>query len=292
MIIVTTHDHLGDSACLTGAVYNLKQAYPDMDIAYRGWAPDLWRNLDFCRPAPADNTQAVTVCYGTPHDERTTSRGNPVEGFTRDICDKLGLPPVPCITRVPVLRLTDEEKRAGEWCRGKWLLNANAQTWSRSKWYPYWQDVVDMSTGIEFVQVGSTEARNISRPLDGVIDYRGRSQNLRELMAMAWHCDGILSPPSGIMNIAAAFWKRQVIVNGAREGARLSDYPGVVHVSTALCGYDGTRTGCVSLRMPSDIPCHRPCKNHVLIDGIETARCMAVIPPRRIAAAVLALSKD
>lgn len=286
MIVVTTHNHLGDSAILTAAIYNVKQACPELDIRYNGWATDLWKNLDFTSVTtfPAD----FEVSYGTLFDEQNSVFGSCVAGFTRDLCQKLRIPRVPLASQVPVLRLTDEEKAIGAFCRGKWLLNANAQTCSRSKWYPHWQKVVDILRGkIQFIQIGSTERKNISAELTGVLDYRGMSQDLRLLLSMAWNCAGVLSPPSGVMHLAAAFGKPQVIVNGAREGARLSAYPGVECVSCSRCGYNGKDTGCVSLGMAAAGNRSRVCQDPVMIDGIPTASCMASIPPEAIAEKIL-----
>ena len=286
MIVVTTHNHLGDSAILTAAVYNVRMARPDIDIRYNGWAKELWKNLSFT--AVTDVPAHFSVGYGTLFDEQNSVFGNCVAGFTHDLCEKLQIPCVPLASGIPVLRLTEEEKATGAFCRGKWIINANAQTCSCSKWYPHWQKVVDMLQGkVSFVQVGSTERKNISRGLSGVLDYRGMSQDLRQFLSMIWNCDGIVSPPSGIMNLAAAFGKPQVIVNAAREAARLSDYPGVACVSCAYCGYNGLDNGCVTLLMPGSEKSHRRCTDPVMIDGIQTAACMASIHPESIAEKII-----
>lgn len=276
-----THCQLGDNVIVAGAVRNVKAVHPYLLFSREGASKSLWENNpDFIDESPQIMLPKVT--YGSLEDEKRASHGNVVEGFTRTLCYHLGIPLVPIITRNPVLVLTDEEKESSKRWNGYWLLNANCQTYSRSKGYPHWQEVVNgLLDDIRIIQVGSNEDRNISPTLSGVIDYRGRSENLRHYLTMIYGCDGIISPPSGIMNIGAAFGKKMVIVNGAREPKRLTDYGNSIYVSTSCCGCDDTN-GCISQRYEGS----RACRNFVVRNHLQYSRCMDMIDPSRIIDAV------
>jgi len=79
-----------------------------------------------------------------------------------------------------------------------------------------------MRDTITFVQIGHNEHNHPA--LEHVIDMRGKT-NLRELAALIHEADGVLTPISLPMHLAAAFDKPCVVPAGAREGARWELYP-------------------------------------------------------------------
>lgn len=278
-VTLVTHNHLGDSAILTGAVHNVKLAYPGITFHYAGYAPGLWsENPDvshdqFVSPRP------LMVNYGEVEGERTAARGNVVEGFTSELCRHLGLEQVRMATRVPYLPLTDQEQeKAAQW-NGKVLLNANCQWGTLSKRYPYWQEVVNLLQDFEIVQIGGSERRDISPTIRGVQDMRGKTGDLRDLMAMASGCLGVLTPPSAIMNIAAAYGTPGAVVLGAREVKRLTDYPSMEYVSVKCCGYDDSRA-CVAIGHGA-----RACRVTDVVACEIYSKCMCMVEPERVAEA-------
>ena len=100
-------------------------------------------------------------------------------------------------------------------------------------------------------------------------------------MTMIHGCDGIISPPSGIINIGAAFGKRAVVVAGGRELPKLSDYPNMDFLTMPLCGY-GQDEACIALTWEGKRRCISPATCH----GRQYSRCMALIPPEQIINAV------
>lgn len=273
-----SHSHIGDMVICTGAIRNVCAAHPDLAFVTPDYCRDVYRhNPDMVERATA-YTELGKITYGTLADEQRGRWGNVVEGFTRSLCALLGIPTVPAVTRVPVLHLSKEELLRSRAYNGWWLINANCQTCSMSKGYPYWQRVVDI-LGWRFAQIGGREGRDLSPDLRGVLDIRGRT-TLRDLMVMAYGCDGIISPPSCITSIGAAFGKPQICLNAGREPDALTDYPRVRHVSRkCACGW-GVDTGCIACRMGRYAS--RGCTDCVDDDGRLWARCQWDTKPEEI----------
>ena len=238
---VKTWNQVGDSLALAGAVHNVRQVRPDIGFVYAGnpyYKPLFDHNPDFVY---SDDFILISkdVCYGS--GERYAERGTIIEANTRTLCEylRIGMVPVSCGTAYVVL--TDDEIEWGRRFEGKWLVNANAQTCSVSKWYPHWQDVVDgmLGMGLEVCQIGGREKRDISSDLKGVEDWRGKT-SLRQWLSMACNCAGIVSPPSGIVHAGAIWGKPMVVVTGAREHTGITAYPTVRHV-TSECEHFGCR---------------------------------------------------
>jgi ADP-heptose:LPS heptosyltransferase len=91
-----------------------------------------------------------------------------------------------------------------------WIIVAGGKTDYTIKWWDStrWQEVVDHFRGrILFVQVG--EARHIHPRLDGVLDFRGLT-DLRQLVRLVYHAQGVVCPVTSLMHLAAA-WKSRVV---------------------------------------------------------------------------------
>lgn len=106
-----------------------------------------------------------------------------------------------------------------------WVINAGSKGDYTLKQYPFYQEVIDlMEDKVKFVQVG-LRAHN-HELLQGCIDMRGKTDNIRELFRLIAGAEGVVSCVSFHMHIAAALRKPCVVVAGAREGARWEMYPG------------------------------------------------------------------
>lgn len=282
---VRTFGQLGDTVILAGAVHNVRLEHPEFNFTFLGkpqYAQLLENNDDF-----SDHSFSrllPLIRYGDVHDERNATKGTCVEGFTATLCDVLNIPHVPIRENRPRVLLSDSER---EWA-GQWndciLINANCQTCSMSKAYPYWQEVVDGLGDYRIIQVGGNESRDISHELRGVEDMRGRT-TVREFASMVYGCRAVISAPSGITNVASAFRKPQVVVNASREADALTAYEGVVHMShRCSCGW-GVENGCVHLWF--DNRDARTCNDRVATNGREYSRCQYETPPEEIIEACL-----
>jgi glycosyltransferase involved in cell wall biosynthesis len=148
----------------------------------------------------------------------------------------------------------------------------------------YWgngsfQEVIDYFKGnIQFVQVGDADHQKFK----SVIDFR-KDTDLRKLIRLIYHAQGILCPSTVHMHLAAAVESKQplnhrpcVIVAGGREPAHWEAYPqhqyiratsGLLCCSQGGCGKSRT----VRLRDGSDLN-----RSHNLCENVshKLARCM------------------
>lgn len=278
-----THKHIGDHVILTGAVRNVRAVYPDIKFSIStDYAEIFENNRDFVIDT---GVRLPRITYGTLYEEQRALNGNLVEGFTKSLCKAIGVEEVKPVTKTPYIVLTDEEKeRAKKW-NGKWLVNATFQTCGVSKGYPWWEFVISTlnSSGLQLVQIGGNESRDISCNLDGVLDMRGKT-SIRDLITMIYGCEGIITPPSCSMNIGAAFGKKMVVIVGGRELPQLSGYENVTYIEGHCdkCGW-GNDARCVSLRFYGS----RACNYFGTIDGLQWCDCMINVEPHDITDAVL-----
>lgn len=125
-----------------------------------------------------------------------------------------------------------------------WIIVAGGKGDFTIKWWDSarWQQVVDHFRGkIFFVQVG--EAKHWHPPLKNVLDLRGRT-DLRQLVRLVYHAQGVLSPVTMMMHLAAAVEVKGgrpknrpcVVVAGGREPSQWEAYPHhqFIHMNGAL----------------------------------------------------------
>ena len=274
-----THKHLGDAVICTGAVRNVTAIHKDIKFIRPDHCKEVYQhNPDFVTDAPVITPLTSRVQYGTLAEEQKGTWGNCVEGFTRCLCQLLGIDQVPMTISTPLLILTNKEREEAKKWEDAILVNANCQTCTVSKGYPYWQDVIDGLQGHRIIQVGGAEDRDLSPDLRGVEDMRGKT-TIRQLFSMVLGCKMVMAPPTSLTNIAGAFHKPQIVVNAAREADVLTGYPNAVHISKYCdaCGW-GVDSGCVALRWDGNRPCLRP----RTVNGRDFAQCQEEIKPERI----------
>jgi hypothetical protein len=135
------------------------------------------------------------------------------------------------------------EEIKGE-CSPFWLMVSGGKRDYTIKWWDRrrYQQVVDHFRGrIEFVQVG--ESGHYHPALDGVVDLRGQT-DLRQLVRLVYHAQGVLTPVSLLMHLAAAVETRPglpanrpcVVLAGGREPPHWEAYPShqFIHTVGAL----------------------------------------------------------
>ncbi len=242
----------GDVVMLTAAVRDLHHWYPrQFATDVRTCCPELWEHNPYLTPLKDTDPDAKTIdcCYPLI-DRCNTVPYHCLHGFIEFLNQRLGLESKP--TRFSGdIHLSAQEKA---WysqvheVTGKpipfWLVAAGGKYDVTIKWWQTerYQQVIDHFRGrIQFVQVGNLGHHHPR--LRGVIDLRGQT-NLRELVRLVYHSQGILCSVTALMHLAAAVELRVgagqtrpcVVIAGGREPAHWEAYPGhqFIHTNGAL----------------------------------------------------------
>lgn len=231
----------GDQIMLTAAVRDLHLCNPGKFLTdVRTNCPELWEHNPHLTRL-ADNAPQVDsfVCHYPLIDRSNEAPYHCIHGFTEFLNDRLGLKTRPTAFRGD-LHLSRREK---SWrsqvheLTGRnlpfWIVAAGGKFDYTIKWWDTrrYQQVVDHFRGrIQFVQVG--EAGHHHPKLEGVIDLRGRT-DLRQLIRLVYHAQGVLCGVTSLMHFAAAVNTRPdhpphracVVIGGGREPAHWEAYP-------------------------------------------------------------------
>lgn len=297
----------GDILVMTSTIRSLHKAYPGK---FKVWVdspcPDIFQNSGFVEHGPCpEDAYVIDMHYplisnhearGFQHPGSGISGRHFSDGHRKFLEEQLGVE-IPRTGLTPDLFLDQNEllwpfllKETG--FDGKyWVLNAGSKNDMPLKQYHRWQEVVNLmrerlGMDIGIVQIGASEHNHAG--LVGTIDLRGKT-NHRQLYRLIAQSQGVISPVSYPMHIAAAFDKPCVVVAGGREGTRWELYPShrFLHTNGALpcCAYDG----CWKSKIED---CHAPVNIHPKrFDGgpeyVETVpKCMTLISPEDIVRAV------
>jgi hypothetical protein len=225
---------------LTAAVRDLHRRYPGAfftDVRTR--SPQIWENNPDITPLDESETGTEVISCHYPLIHRSNSTpAHFVQGFIHYLNCILDLSIEATEFRGAVY-LSDEEKSAasqvGEITVGRpfWIVAAGGKNDFTIKWWDHqrYQQVVDHFLGrILFVQIGG--AGHYHPKLENAIDLRGKT-DLRQLIRLVYHTDGVLSPVSLPMHLAAAVETKPgkpknracVVVAGGREPPHWEAYP-------------------------------------------------------------------
>jgi ADP-heptose:LPS heptosyltransferase len=173
-----------------------------------------------------------------------------------------------------------------------WIIVAGGKTDVSIKWWDTerFQAVVDhFRVKIQFVQVG--EKGHHHPALKGVIDLRGRT-DLRQLVRLVYHAQGVLCPVTSLMHLAAAVPVKEgmpknracVVVAGGREPSHWEAYPHhqYIHTNGALLCCDNG--GCWKSRTaPLGDVDERDHPRNLCVDVLGgLPRCMKMITPEDV----------
>ena len=257
-LVLTNHQSPGDIVMLTAAVRDLHAAHPgEFQTDVRTPCPALWDHNPHL--TPLDPTQPDVETIGCEYPLIHRSNQEPwhfLHAFADFLNSRLGLAIRPTAFKGDIHLSAEErswinqvEETVGS-ATSFWVLNAGGKFDFTIKWWDAarYQAVVDHFRGqITFVQVG--ELGHNHPPLQGVMDLRGRT-DLRQLVRLVHHADGVLTNVSLAMHLAAAVETRRgaaknrpcVVVAGGREPPHWEAYPHhqFIHTVGALsCCDDG-----------------------------------------------------
>ncbi len=240
-LILTNYQSPGDIVMLTAAVRDLHRAYPgDFLTDVRTPCDHIWENnphitaLKPCQPG----VESVACQYPLIH----RSNQEPwhfLHGFVDFLNRQLDLRITLTDFRGDI-HISETEK---SWMSQVeeivddpmpfWIVSAGGKFDYTIKWWETarYQKVVDHFRGrILFVQIG--ERGHYHPPLCGVLDLRGKT-DLRQLIRLVYHAQGVLGPVSLPMHLAAAIETRPgmpqnrpcVVIAGGREPPHWEAYP-------------------------------------------------------------------
>lgn len=231
-----TLDHrwaLGDTVLLTALVRDIHAAYPgrfELSVNTH-WTP-VWDNNPHVVPQPDRPSQLLKISYAGGIKAGGIGPGggrvHMLAWYHEDFRRQTGLE-VPVTAPRADLHLAAAER--APLVEGRyWVLVAGGKLDLTTKWWGArrYQAVADLLApwGITFVQVGAAHRGHVHGPLRGVLDWRGRTENVRDLFALIAGADGVLCGVTGAMHLAAAFERPCVVVAGGREEPWWEEYSG------------------------------------------------------------------
>lgn len=240
----------GDLLMLSAAIRDLHACYPGQFLTeVQSNCSELWENNPHITEFGKNEKDVKKIKCEYPLMHRSNELPyHFIHGFIHFLNEKLKLNIRPTAFKGHVHLSADEKSDAVLKKFGLekpfWLLNAGGKNDFTIKWWDSqrYQQVIDHYKGrIQFVQVGAAE--HCHPDLEGVIDLRGRT-TIRELMQLTYHADGVVTPVSFLMHLAAAIepkypkaqLKPCVVVAGGREPVHWEQYPGhqFIHTVGAL----------------------------------------------------------
>ncbi|MBI2968499.1 MAG: ADP-heptose--LPS heptosyltransferase [Bacteroidetes bacterium] len=237
---------------LTAAVRDLHLCYSKQFITdIRTSCPHLWENNPYITPLNEDDGDLEQIeCHYPLIHKSNTHPYHFIHGFIEFLNEKLGLNIKPMAFKgdIHISALEKSWISQVHEITGKdikfWIIVSGGKYDFTTKWWDSkrYQRVVDHFRGkIKFVQVG--ENGHYHTPLKNVLDLRGKT-DLRQLVRLVYHSQGILTPVNLLMHLAAAVEVKHgipknrpcVVIAGGREPSQWEAYPHhqFIHTNGAL----------------------------------------------------------
>jgi len=279
---------------LTAAVRDLHLTYPKQYLTdVRTSCPDLWAYNPYITKLNDDDpdVEIIDCEYPLIHESNQLPI-HFIHGFRMFLSGVLNAPIVPHEFKGDI-HLSDAEK---VWISQVaqlvaqpdvrfWIIVSGGKKDFTAKWWDpeRSQQVVDHFQGrIIFVQCGTDNPKHFHPRLNGVIDLVGQT-DLRQMVRLMYHADGVVCPVTMFMHLAAAVETKPgrpphrpcVVVAGGREPSQWEAYPHhqYLHRNGCLpCCEDG---GCWRSRV---IPLH---------DGLEMDERICLFPVPTTSGAII-----
>jgi len=285
---------VGDIVVLSAAVRDLHLTYPERFVTdVRTSCAELWEHNPYVTPLREED-KGVKVIECEPELIRDCNRTpyHYIQAYSEFLNARLDLKIKPTAFHGDI-HLSDLEKswfsQVHELTKEDipfWIIVAGGKHDITIKWWSSerYQQVVDHFRGrILFVQVG--EPQDHHPALNGVIDLRGKT-DLRQLVRLVYHSQGIVCGVTGLAHLAAAVERKDtgehdrpcVVVAGAREPPQWETYPAhqfIHNVGMVSC----SGGGCWRSRVkPLGDGNERDSPEHICQDVVgDLPRCMDLI---------------
>jgi len=294
-VILTNSQSPGDIVMLTAAVRDLHLCYPGQFLTdVRTPCPHLWENNPYLVTLCPCETGVETIDCQYPLIHRSNQEPwHFLHAFIDFLNQRLGLAIKPTAFKGDI-HVSSLEK---SWMSQVqeitqepipfWIVSAGGKFDYTVKWWDAarYQAVVDHFHGrILFVQVG--ELAHHHPHLEGAIDLRGKT-DLRQLVRLVYHSQGVLGPVSLLMHLAAAVDvtpgmpknRPCVVVAGGREPPHWETYPHHQFIHTVGALHCCDNGGCWKARtVPLGDGDEKDHPDNLCVDVVHALpRCMEMI---------------
>jgi ADP-heptose:LPS heptosyltransferase len=294
-LILRNFQSPGDIVMLTAAVRDLHLCYPNQHLTdVRTPCPHLWENNPLITPlSESDADVRIIDCHYPLIHLSNHAPYHFLHGFIAFLNEQLDLDIKPTAFRGDIHLSSLEKSWPSQVAEiiGEdlpfWIIVTGGKPDFTIKWWSAarFQQVVNALRGrVLFVQVG--EEHHHHPPLEGVINLVGKT-DLRQLVRLVYHAQGVLCPVTLAMHLAAAVEVKEkvpqnracVVVAGGREPPHWEAYPHhqFIHTVGALTCCD--QGGCWKSRT---VPLHdgseQDSPEKLCVDVVESLpRCMDMI---------------
>lgn len=292
----------GDVLVMSAALDSLHLAYPGeyrTDVLAHKDYRDLYAHHPKVTPLPEG--REIHMVYGEKpnglihHSNRRLAHF--MHAYTEHLGRQIGRE-VPLLVNRPSLHFSPAEMRATSLLKQRgihspyWVVSAGTKRDFTAKGWGHhnYQKLVTLLQGqVLFAQVG--QEGHLHRPLRGVVNLLGQTK-LRELVLLCRHAVGGLGPSTLVQHVFAALQKPYVCLLGGREPLPWVSYPvqTTLHTLGALsCCKEGacwkSRIEPLGDNTRDDQP-DKLCQQPVFRDEGTVPRCMDMIAPEEVAAAI------
>ena len=308
----------GDIVVLTGAVRDLVAANPgEFNVRVKTSCSTLWHNnphVQFLTNDPPPGIKGVRANYGQFIKAADNTRLHFSQAFHKNLEEQLQVP-CPVLKQHGDLYLDDWHKENPPVAGRYWYIITGgksdfpAKVWSARSW----QQSVNIlkEFNISCVQDGALYRGHVQPPMQNVVSTVGRT-NLRDMMWLIYHAEGVICHVTCAMHMAAALGKPCVVVAGGREHWWWEAY-----VNVAIEEQFGAK--CAAIRTPHrflhtqdlldcctgrgcwknkvvkrnnegpHVLCKRPGKD---VFGQDVPECLLMIKPEHVVEAVMSYYED
>ena len=243
-LILTNKLSPGDIIMLTAVVRDLHMTFPGEFLTDdRTTCTDLWEHNPYIIHLDENDPDVDVMECEYPLIQKSNELPyHFIHGFRHFLNDKFGIHIKPHAFHGDI-HLSEEEKKwisqvdefTGMRETRYWIIVAGGKKDFTAKWWDpeRCQKIVDnFKDRILFVQCGEVGDNHHHPPLRDVIDLRGRT-NLRQMVRLMYHAEGVICPVTMFMHMAAAIETKPgrpanrpcVVVAGGREPSQWEAYP-------------------------------------------------------------------
>lgn len=215
----------GDTVVLTAFVRDLALAYPHVRIGLdQIHAPDIFKHNPHITIDKSHRTDSDAFLYKAHYGSGLREQKHRTVHFLRyfhDMFEKDTGIHVPVRYPWPDLHLSEVERTVSPMRGRYWVVLPGGKTDMPAKVWrsTAWQNTIDelaTNFGLQFVQLGSTSVDCWNPPLRNTLNLVGRT-NLRDMLRLIHHADGVICGVTSAMHIAAGLHRPCVVIAGGRE---------------------------------------------------------------------------